>query len=165
MVTRECNQYHSKYIEASTTISQLEEQLDHEIAFEKEIEAVSDSLQTRLESAQHDIANWERTVSEHIEARKEIESERDAQYERLHENSALTEAPRHTFYKEAQEKASMHGSKLQQLVESFSYDQRCHRETVIQWLDEFAANNNLLVVTVMQHADGTLSGGEDAWVS
>ena len=160
VVTRECNQYHSKYIEASTTISQLEEQLDHEIALKKEIEAVSDSLQTRLESAQHDIANWERTVSEHIEARKEIESERDAQYERLHEKLALTEASSH-LYKEAHEKASMHGSKLQQLVESFSYDQRCHRETVIQWLDEFAANNNLLVVTVMQHADGTLSGGED----
>ena len=160
MLAREKELHRSKHNGAMATVSQLEEQLGHESALKREYEATNDALQTRLEGAQQEIERYEMTVSEHLDTRKELESDRDAQYERFHEKIALSEAAS-LLHKEAHEKASLHGSQLQQLIESFSYDQRCHRETVVHWLDEFAAANNALVITVMQHADGTLAGGED----
>ena len=132
LVSKESDQYRSNLEEATTAISQLEEQLGHESALKKEFEAGRDALQTQLESAQREIQGWERTVSDHVETRREIESDRDTQVERLQEKLALTEASSHLSrrLRDGRTRVSTTAARV------LSYDQRCHRETVIQWLDE-----------------------------
>jgi len=47
------------------------------------------------------------------------------------------------------------------MVDGYSFDPRCHKDTVTQWLDEFVSMKGSLMLQVAQAADGSLSGASE----
>ena len=138
----------------------LRERLSTEAALLRESQGEKAGLELEASRLTAEVHAKESELQALTEAKAVVARDRDDAADRFREKiSSLSQ----TGERQLQElQASVaHARALESMVLSFAGDQRAHRETVGQWLEEHTVARGWALLLVRQAADGTLHGAED----
>jgi hypothetical protein len=138
----------------------LTEQLATESALLREEQGTRAALEVTVTSLTAECEIKDRALSTAVDVKASLVRDRDDAFDRFREKISLLEAANHQRLAELQS-STAHAKGLEMMVGGFAGDQRAHKDTAGQWLQEFTEGRKVVVLTVAQATDGTLSGAED----